>query len=52
MTKNVKAVKMEGTKFQVVTPHRIYYFKGLTKESAEEWVQAINDAIKNYCVDS
>ena len=49
MTKNVKAVKVNNRKFHIVTPHRTYYFKGLDAESTEEWVNAINAAIRDYC---
>lgn len=49
MSKNVYAVKITNRKFEVVTPQRIYYFKGLDSASTDEWVNAINDTIKEHC---
>jgi len=49
LTKKVKSVKTNDTKFSIITPNRTYYFEGLNKENADEWVQTINDGIKNYC---
>jgi 3-phosphoinositide dependent protein kinase-1 len=45
LEKDVKAVKVEGRKFNVITTNRVYYFKGTTEESANEWVRAINSSI-------
>lgn len=49
MSKSVKAVRMSDRRFDVVTPYRTYYFKGLDSASADEWVAAINSAIEKYC---
>ena len=49
MSKKVKAVKINNRKFQIVTPQRTYYFKGLDAVSTEDWVNAINNAIKDHC---
>jgi len=45
LEKGVSAVKVEGRKFNVISVNRVYYFKGTTEESADEWVKAINSAI-------
>jgi len=52
MTKKTKAIKINNRKFQIVTPHRVYYFKGLDAGSTDEWVNAINNAIQTYCPES
>ena len=49
MSKKVKATKINNRKFEIVTPARTYYFKGLDAASTEEWVNAINNAIRDYC---
>ena len=50
MSKRVKATKVNNRKFIIVTPQRTYYFKGLDAVSTEEWVNAINNTIRDYCV--
>lgn len=49
MSTKVRAVKINNRSFHVITPHRIYYFKGLDSASTDEWVSAINNTIKAYC---
>ena len=47
MAKSVKAVKTGKKNFEVITPHRKYYFKGLTIKDADDWVESINKVILN-----
>ncbi len=49
MSRKVKVIKVNNRKFEVVTPQRTYYFKGLDAVSTEEWVAAISNAIRDYC---
>lgn len=46
LTERMRAVKKGGNSFYLVTPKRTYYFKGKSKKDADEWVEAINGAIR------
>eukprot|EP00826_Nyctotherus_ovalis_P007237 TRINITY_DN11796_c0_g1_i5.p1 TRINITY_DN11796_c0_g1~~TRINITY_DN11796_c0_g1_i5.p1 ORF type:complete len:267 (+),score=72.74 TRINITY_DN11796_c0_g1_i5:167-967(+) len=46
LTECMRAIKKGGNSFYLVTPKRTYYFKGKSKKDAEEWVEAINKAIR------
>ena len=47
MTKDVKAVNTGKKSFEVITPHRKYYFKGLIIKDVDDWVESINKSILN-----
>ncbi len=49
MSRKVKVNKINKRKFEIVTPQRTYYFKGLDAVSTEEWVNDINATIRDYC---
>jgi len=47
LTKKVRAVKKAANRFDVVIPHRTYYFKAKSSADAKEWIKLINTAITN-----
>ncbi len=49
LTREARAECVDTEKFVVKVPSRTYYFKGTEKDSATEWVNAINSTILTYC---
>ena len=49
--KTVKAEYVDSIRFNVITPHRTYYFKASDNDTALEWVKTINSTIAAYCSD-
>jgi len=48
MYSGVTAVKTAPKSFEVRTPHRIYFFKEIDRDSVDSWVELINKAIQEF----
>lgn len=48
LTSDVEAVMSTDGAFKLNTTRKTYVIKGSANGEAEEWVQAINDAVKRY----
>jgi hypothetical protein len=51
LSRQVYARRSGRDRFEIVTPGRIYFMRELKSGDSNDWIQAINAAIDEYCND-
>ena len=49
LNRQVYARRSGRDRFEIITKNRTYYLREMQAGDADQWIQAINDAINDYC---